>query len=247
MVTATKERQFTFDEKKHRYELDGKPLTGVTTILGVIAKPALIQWSADMACNYIKEALDKTAPQFSHQVTFDREFGVLLTEARLAHRKKKEAAGTIGTEAHKQIENYIKGQPLGVMTEQVEKMVSEFIKWATEHNVKFLESEKRIYSESRWFAGTVDFVAEIDGKIWIGDIKTSSGIYPEYFFQTSGYQLALQEMGLYPEIEGHIIVNIKKDGSKFEVERSYGYPTSVKAFLAALEIYRAQEALKATL
>jgi hypothetical protein len=233
---------FVFNEEAHVYVLDGKPLTGVTTILGVIAKPALIQWSADMACNYVREK------------TIDIQFGfsiqaleTILTEARLAHRKKKESAGTIGTEAHKQIENFIKGKPFDEMTDQVKSMVDQFIAWAKEHNVKFLESEKRLFSKEHWYAGTVDFVAEIDGKVWIGDIKTSSGIYPEYFFQTAGYQLALQENGEYPEIEGHVIVNIKKDGSKFEIEKSYGYQQSVEAFKAALTIYRAQEALKTTL
>ena len=38
----------TFDAKKHVHTLDGKNLTGVTTVLSVIAKPALIQWAADM-------------------------------------------------------------------------------------------------------------------------------------------------------------------------------------------------------
>lgn len=234
---------FVFNEEAHVYCLDGKPLTGVTTILGVIAKPALIQWSADMACNYVRDNFSQAIEKLG-----DIEWlNSLLAEARLAHRKKKESAGTIGTEAHKQIEHYIKGEPFDVMTDQVKTMVDQFVAWAKEHNVKFLESEKRLYSKEHWYAGTCDFVAEIDGKIWIGDIKTSSGIYPEYFFQTSGYQLALQEMGEYPEIEGHVIVNIKKDGSKFEIEKSYGYPQSVEAFKAALTIYRAQEALKATL
>ncbi len=233
---------FAFDSETHTYVLDGKLLTGVTTILGVIAKPALIQWSADMACKFIEEKLvDGVA-------SFPDEIKAWLIEARISHRKKKETAGSIGTEAHKHIEAWIKTKNTGLMkSKQVADMVDQFIAWVKENNVKFLESEKQIYSKTHWYAGTVDFVCEIDGKIWIGDIKTSSGIYPEYFFQTSGYQLAIQEMGLYPEIEGHIIVNIKKDGSKFEVEKSYGYAQSVEAFKAALIIYRAQEALKATI
>ena len=45
-------KEFTFDEKRHRYYLDGKAMTGCTTVLGVIAKPALIQWAADKAAAY---------------------------------------------------------------------------------------------------------------------------------------------------------------------------------------------------
>lgn len=247
---------FEFDPIKHRYTLDGKPLTGVTTILGVIAKNALIQWSADETAKFLgwfNEKYDdgtgqaKLAKRFAElkKLTPIAFYGT-LTEARSAHRKKKEKAGEAGTNVHLQIEHYIKGQPFDTMTPQVKGMVEKFVKWAVENKVKFLESEKRLYSRKFWYAGTMDFVAEIDGKVWIGDVKTASGIYPEYFFQTAGYQLALQEMGEYPNIEGHIIVNCKKTG-EFEVQRSYGYLQNVEAFKAALIIYRAQEALKVTL
>ena len=37
---------FVFDEKEHAYFLNGKPMMGCTTVLSVIAKPALIQWAA---------------------------------------------------------------------------------------------------------------------------------------------------------------------------------------------------------
>jgi hypothetical protein len=46
---------FVFDEKKHLYFYDGKPMTGCTTILGVLAKPALIPWAAKMAVEYIAQ------------------------------------------------------------------------------------------------------------------------------------------------------------------------------------------------
>ena len=37
----------TFDEARHRYSLDGKPVTGVTTIIGKgLPKPGLPYWSA---------------------------------------------------------------------------------------------------------------------------------------------------------------------------------------------------------
>ena len=41
--------EFVFDEKEHAYFLNGKPMLGCTSVLGVIAKPALIQWAANEA------------------------------------------------------------------------------------------------------------------------------------------------------------------------------------------------------
>ena len=46
-------KNFTFNKEEHYYELDGKRMYGITTILGVIAKPALIQWAANMAVEYV--------------------------------------------------------------------------------------------------------------------------------------------------------------------------------------------------
>ena len=50
-----KTENFTFDEKTHRYYIGDKQRTGTTTVLGILAKPALIQWAANMAVDYIKE------------------------------------------------------------------------------------------------------------------------------------------------------------------------------------------------
>lgn len=254
---------YVFNKEAHIHALDGKALTGVTTILSVIAKPALIQWSADETAKYlgwINQKYDNTVETYLGFVKFWQEnikdknadeFFNLLCEARVQHAKRKKDAGTIGTDAHAEIEIVIKDaiqNGMGWITTAIakDKLVSNFIQWAKDNHVKFLESEKHVYSRSNWYGGICDFVCEIEGKIWIGDIKTSSAVYPEHFFQTSAYQLALQEMGDYPEIEGHVIVNCKKNG-EFEVQKSYGYAQNVEAFKAALTIYRAQEALKATM
>lgn len=222
-----------FDAKQHAYKLDGKPMTGVTTILGVIAKPALINWSANMAVSYIKANLNKGIKTGNWEKIF--------AEARVAHTKKKENAGDVGTLAHKWIEAYIKGEKKPI-TKEIKPMIDNFLRWEDEVKPKFLESEMRVYSRKYWFAGTLDLILEIDGEIWIGDIKTSSGIYPEQFYQTAGYQIALQEMGLYPNIKGHIIINLKKDGT-MKIKKSCEYEEDRKAFLGALAIYRRKQSL----
>lgn len=223
---------FTFDEKNHRYTLDDKPLTGVTTILGVIAKPALIQWSANQSCQYVKEHLKNL-----------EDLDKVLAEAKNAHRKKKEKAGDLGTLAHEWIEAHIKGQNPPDPEPNVKKMTDNFLKWESEVKPKYLESELRVYSRKYWYAGTLDLMLEIDGEVYLGDIKTSSGIYNEHFWQTSAYQIAVQEMGKYPEIKGHIIINLKKDG-RMDIKKSYEYPEDRKAFLGALAIYRRINQLK---
>ncbi len=226
--------KFEFDEKKHLYKLDGKPLTGVTTILGVIAKPALIQWASNMACGYVREQVkgEETIPVSMLET--------ILKDASLAHRRKKEKSADIGTLAHEWIEEYIAGNNPPEPSKEVKVMTDNFLKWEKEVKPKFLESEMRVYSEKYWYAGTLDLIVEIDGEIWVGDIKTSSGIYPEHFYQTAAYQNALQEMGKYPNIKGSIIINIRKDG-KMEIKKSEEYLEDRKAFMGALAIYRRKQ------
>ena len=238
---------FEYQEKGHKYFLDGKPMTGVTTILGVIAKPALIQWAANMAVDYIAEHIGDV-------LTFpiDKEkTEKFLKEARTAHAKKKTDAGKKGTDVHKEIENIITWALTGngvipkeyvISTnyeiEDVAKgQIQKFLDWAVGNKVKFLASEKKVYSEKLWYAGTLDFLCEIDGKKYIGDLKTSSGIYGrEYFFQCAAYRQAAEEMG-ETDFHGSIIVRCGKDGS-FETKDSFDYETDVKGFNAALQLYR---------
>jgi len=39
---------------------------------------------------------------------------------------------------------------------------------------------------------------EVDGELILGDFKTSKAIYPEYWLQLAGYQIALEEGGIKP-------------------------------------------------
>jgi hypothetical protein len=236
---------FYFDGEngRHDYFYDGAKMTGCTTILSVIAKPFLIQWAANMAVDYIA---DKSI--FFESTNEYKTNGDILREARTAHRKKKEEAGTKGTDVHAIIENMIKfaiKEREGIIDCSIEhenKQVENFVEWALKNKVKFLESEKQLYSKELWIAGTCDFICKIDGKVWLGDIKTSSGIYPEYFAQCAGYQIMIDENKLY-EIVGHIIVNLKKTG-EFEEKRSISLEDYKRFFLAALDIYRVQEKIK---
>lgn len=223
---------YEFDVKNHVHKLDGKNLTGITTILSVINKPYLIQWSANMACEYVKNNLKDL-----------KDMDEVLENAKVAHTKKKEKAGGIGTKVHKAVENYINSGELKAEDKLVQRCLNNFISWAKEDKVEFVESEKNLYSRKYWLGGIVDFVCKIDGEIWIGDIKTSSGIYPENFLQMAGYQLMLEELGIYSNIKGHIVVNLRKDGT-MEVKKNCEIDSHREAFLSALILYRSLNDIK---
>ena len=227
-----------FDEKLHLYTLDDKPITGVTTVLRTISKPQLIQWSANMAVEYIEKEVAKIGLE-----SISDKWEEILKQAKTAHTRKANKAADIGSAAHSWCEQYInakiKGEKEPERDEALVLMTDNFVKWTEENKVKFISAEQRVFSRRYWYAGTYDFDCEIDGKIYLGDLKTSSGIYPEMFFQTAAYQNAVQEMNepnAVP-IQGNIIVNCRKDG-KFDCQMTEDYEQNLKAFMGALAIYR---------
>ncbi len=241
---------FAFDADTHSYYYDGKPMTGVTTILQVIGKP-LTWWAAGMALGELGWTNPKFVPREKgiqiagkarkNFFITNEQYYDWLQDCYRAHDKAKKDAGEHGTDLHALAEEYIKtcietndGKPLQAAPKELEK----FVEWAVKENVRFLESEKKVYSAIHWYAGTLDLLAEKDGKPFIADIKTGKSIYPEYHFQMAAYTLANTEMG-GKKLSGSCVIRLGKDGG-FEVGWRYDHATDISAFLGALAIYRAK-------
>lgn len=228
---------FTFDEKKHVYKLDDKPLMGVTSVLGIIAKPALIQWAANMACDYINDNFP-TAEEFMKDPHI---FTNLIKEARTAHRKKKEKAADAGTDVHGLVEQYINdciaaGETLNPVVEN--PALQGFIDWAITNKIKFVVSEKRMYSEEWWVAGTCDLVFEQDGKKFLGDVKTQARMWDRVpFIQMGAYTKMYQET-TGEQIDGTCVILIPREKPVLETFYCYDHESDIKTFEAALRLYK---------
>lgn len=230
---------FEFDAKKHIYTLGGVPMTGVTSIIGVLAKPQLISWAARMATEYMEKVIRSGEYDLNDEtVLLD-----VLEAAKSAHTKKKEAAAEYGTDTHSAVEIYIghcikehDGKPY----KHIDDTLQKFIDWAMENVDYFLFSERRMYNEELFIAGTADFAyIGKDGKKYMADFKTSSGIYGiDYFLQVAAYRMLAEGEGDEP-YDGSTIVRLGKDGS-FEVQQRYNNETDKEAFLACLTLYRAK-------
>lgn len=235
-LVAEEPKGYQFDETRHIHSLDGKPLTGTTTVLQVIAKPALIPWAVKTCADFLIEVLKN-----KKTITLED-----IDEAKKQHRLKKESAGDWGTLVHKYIEMYCKEGDWIPDTEadpKVREAFCHFVKWTTDNKVTFLESEKHVYSRDMWVGGICDIVCRIGDQIWLADVKTGSGIYPEHFWQMASYEMCLKEMKKYDNVAGYIVLNLKKDGT-FDEKRSISNEDNQKAFLASLTMYRIQEKIK---
>jgi hypothetical protein len=235
---------FEFDAKKHKYFLDGREMTGCTTILGVIAKPALIQWAANMAVDYLKG--------LEHDLLTADDFEA----ARKAHTRKRDDAAQKGTDTHALVEEYIKfciaengGEPQLTGTEP--HSIRPFQEWAQRENIRFLASEQQVYSRSLFVAGTYDFMFEKDGKRYVGDLKTMKKLYDRLpIMQCAGYALMWEEMrgverefehNEQHEIDGYCIFNLPKERAfdeKVDVPWSWDTEGDREAFTSAVRLYR---------
>lgn len=229
-----------FDEEKHLYTVGGKVVDGTTGVLSVIAKPALIGWAVKVAIESLERTLE---PGISYD---ELQLKAMLESAKGAHRKRSGTAADMGHMVHEWIAKHIAGEnPKPLVNKECLNAVNKFLEWEREHKVEFLESEKVLYSSKYNYAGTMDFLAKVDGKVMIGDFKTSSGIWDEYWLQVAAYQQAYQEEFPEVKIDGALIVRIGKDATLEVKERAEGaYELDRDAFNAALVLYRRLRQLK---
>jgi hypothetical protein len=228
------EIKLIFEPYRHKYQINGKSVSSVTTILSVINKPALINWAATTAVDCVVE-------QISPGVSYDEiQLMTIFEKAKKAHWQKKVDAGNIGTFVHNWVEDYINGKhPQLPNNENLKKAVQKFLDWQKEHKVEFLMSEQQIYSRKFNYTGTLDFICKIDDKLYIGDLKTSSGIYPEMLIQTAAYRYARTEE--YPEEKytGQVIVKVGKEDGNLQValvNDDKWYSKMFTTFIAALKL-----------
>jgi hypothetical protein len=221
-------KELQFDEKKHSYAWDGNFVPGVTTILSCINKPALIPWASGMASDYWLKEIKAG----------NTDYAAIHKAAKTAHRRKAQDAADIGSNVHEYAENFFKKLPAPELkTDQAKRGVEAFHAWFDAHDIEVVASERRVFSKDYYYAGTCDFVAKIDGVLGVGDIKTSSGIYPEMRLQTAAYQHALEEeKGIKFPVRW--IVRFDKKTGDFEAKSFYQFDLDFKGFISALELHK---------
>lgn len=212
--------EIKFNPNNHSYWLIGKlgrltRLTGVTTYLGILDKPALIPWAVGLTVDYIRDHLD----------VINQEPNKILKEAQDEAQKQRDIAAEIGKAIHAWIESHIKGEePEMPQDPKVLQGVNAFLDWVADNKVKFLWSEKIVYSKKFGYVGTADLGVQIGKKKYLADIKTGNGIYTEAILQTAAYLEAINEENQWikntkEKYDGRIIIRISKETEEEYNER----------------------------
>lgn len=194
-----------FGRKKHAYYWVEKDyfIPGVTSTLGILDKPALIPWAASMASGYIQDNLPENADK--------SQIAEVCKKAKTHYRDFTDKAADIGTEVHLYAQNLFKGEPIQVPDNSlVINGVQALHTWLNENQVQPIDVEQIVFSKSAFFAGMVDLLAGVNGKLSLVDFKTGKDIYREHRIQTAGaYRFAWEEEH-QEQIEQVIIVNTNK-------------------------------------
>lgn len=179
------------DKEQHYYETPIGVLPSSTTILSLLSKPALMYWAVKQTVAYLGARLEDIR---AGDIELTEENATkILADAKKYHEQLRDEAMDIGSQVHYLIEQYLLGNPYEDLINEKTKLPFEaFLQWQKVRNFELVKAEHAVWSK-KGYAGTLDCVAYLDGKLYVIDFKTSSAIYPEYLLQVASYWKAYEE------------------------------------------------------
>lgn len=220
---------------------DGTKVPSVTTILGKHKDVGgLLQWAYKTGRNHgVLEGSGKEAPR-----------GLYESNDALA----------IGTAVHEMCEAFVKGhRPHDILDAALaaDKMLnavtfrasvvsaySAFEFWCKGTQLEIVDVEVPVISETYRYGGTLDFIGKLNGKIILGDFKTSGAVYPEYLCQLVAYGKAYEECtGTFID-GGYHLLRFSKENGDFGHHFYPALDDGWEAFLHFRALYDLAEKLK---
>ena len=235
-------------DSKRFYQVGDNQYPSVTTILQVIGKPALINWAAKMERELVLKSSADLYEDCPLNPRMSRTGWITTLQSRLtkekAHQKELKKAGDIGSQVHKLIEWGLKAEmcydagPAPAVCDAASWAYMSFQDWRKSVKLKPLFIEQVVWSNLYGYAGTLDLIAEIEGKVTVIDWKSGSGIYAEAYLQNAAYRHAIREMGHHDPVAG-LIVRLPKiqTDPEFEVKEAPPEKECMEVFLNAMRLW----------
>ncbi|WP_276670249.1 hypothetical protein [Schaalia cardiffensis] len=217
-----------FDEARHRYTLDGKPVPGVTSILsGGLPKPGLTWWAAKTVAETAVLELSRLSSDVEAGRTEDA-----VKWLKSSPFKERDRAAARGTAVHALAEQVVAGLEVDVPVDHA-NLVAGYVDFLDDNDVEPLLVEAKVASRAHWYAGTADLFATMGGQTWLFDLKTSRSVHGSYFLQLAAYAMAdfyLDADGAeqpVPLVDRIGVIHVTEEGS-----RLYEGPPVDEAFSA---------------
>ena len=200
------------------YQHGENQFPSVTTIIADCTdKPALVQWAANCAVDYLVGYGD-----LGEETT---------QEAKYAYKTISKTALRNGSIVHKFAENYLLHNimPKRIPNEEIWCAWSAFQTFVYDHNYRTISTEQNVFGPN--WAGTLDWLVEIDGKTYVVDFKTSKAINPEMRYQTAAYRSLTNATG-------NAVLRLDKLTGEYEFKDfSRTYKKDLSVFQAMVNLY----------
>jgi ATP-dependent exoDNAse (exonuclease V) beta subunit len=154
-----------------------------------------------------------------------------------------------GTKVHDFVEQYLNGEEISFLDKwnnpicdpDIWQMFLRFVEFWELYNPKLIETEVHLFSDELKVAGTCDLICEIDGKLWLLDVKTSNMMHSTYELQTCVYGQCYKEC-YGKEVDNYGILWLKSSKRKESKEKMTGkgweVVTSVRTQEENIEIFK---------
>jgi hypothetical protein len=209
-------QQITLPDSRY-YRRNGKYYPSVTYVLGYYPKGKFFE-------NWLK------------QVGFASDYIV------------KKAAEE-GTQVHELCEAYLNGEELRFLDDRgrpqhnpdVWQMFLRFVEFWETIKPTLIETEVHLFSDVLKVAGTCDLIVEINGKLWLLDLKTSNQLQTTYELQTAVYGQCYEEcFGRKIDHYGILWLKSSKRGAKKDKMQGKGWEVveSTRSFEENIDIFK---------
>lgn len=197
-----------------RYYLNtGDAIPGVTAVLSILNKPALVVWANRLGL----QGIDST--------------------------KYRDKAADVGTITHLLIMAHLTKQEVDLTeyaTQDIDtakQCVNSYYEWEKSHRVEPILVESPLSSDIYGYGGTPDCLAKVNGELELIDFKTSTAIWNDYFYQLAAYRQLCIEQG-YEDLNRARILRFGKGvDTGFEDRLITKFDNEFQLFLHCLSIY----------
>lgn len=236
----------------HSYLLDGHKVPGVTTVIGVLDKPALVDWAARVTAEYAVSNWDRLAGM-SPVARYE--------ELKQARWKVNKEATTSGKRIHSLGERVAAGESIATVPAELRPQVQAYADLLDAWEFEPIQLEAPCANTTYRYAGTFDAILTSPrlGTV-IADIKTGTRVYAETALQLAAYRNAdlfleeipqvgprggkrpsLWEERPMPPVDGAVVLHLRQETDESPASAEV-VPVDVtedvfEAFLYLLEIY----------
>lgn len=262
MITQDQIKQINTDDGRYyELEINGEihKLISVTTVIGAILhKPSLMAWAYNVGIEQAVEAVKDKVHFYLKTNQIDQlTDGILnidhlkvkkyLKDKERSYDSQRDEAADRGTLIHKLLEWIIEGKDSSnfeLADESIRSYLDNLNRFIDDYQPEFLESELKVFSLDKGYAGTLDTVCRINahpprrrhksmvGETVVLDLKSNKDgkIYPDsHFLQVTAYENAYREMG--QSIDGGMVLAVGPNS--YSVGHNYFDPDSFNTILDA--------------